>query len=716
VGRRVIALLLLPMGGCAPSPAVDLLASGERIASADVAGRNAAWLRDQLGKAVRIGDDQRRVLPALPPSRVGFDAEIPPGARLTFACGVDARRWSGAPVEFVVKVRRGREEQVVFSQLVDPANRPAHRGFLPGNAELGAFAGKAEIVLETRSSETSSDPRDVVWATPTMTSGARAPIVAVYLVDTLRADHTSVYGYARDTTPELSRFAASSIVFETAVAPSSWTRPSVASLLTSLLPGRHGAVHLRDPLPAKATTLAERLHQRGFATAAFVANSVIYEKGAGFDRGFDVFKGIRDREGRPSTRALAEDVVSESLAWLRAVRGRPAFVYVHTMDPHIPYVPPAPFDALFDPKPTPESPGHDPREQADPAAHRDAFVARYDGEIAYGDREFGRFVRGLEEDGVLERTLVAFLADHGEEFLEHGHFGHGTSLYDELVRIPLVLKLPGRGYAGRRIKEQVQEIDVAPTILEALGMAADPAHQGLPLQRAIEGRAAERPAALEISHRGVVAHGVRTDREKYIRRFSPESDESLFDLVKDPRETQDTSESQRDRLRVLRALVESALVPNPFRSVVRVAGTDPFRLEIETGGLFQELASVGLGEGESVTQAGSGRLVATLRPKAGVARELSFVVRPRGAQVRMSGTRGGRPLLPDDVWLGASAGHPAALPAVLPDLDGEGDPFAPDEPKSTGVSAWLALAAGRQVIDLDAEAQERLRALGYLGK
>ena len=716
MGPRVIALLFLPLSGCAPSPALDLLASAERIASADVAGRNAAWLKDQLGKTVRIDDDQRRILPAAPPSRVSFDAEIPSGARLTFACGVGARRWTGAPVEFVVKVRRGKDEQVVFSQLVDPANRPAHRGFFPGSANLGDFAGNAEIVLETRSSEASSDPRDVVWATPTVTSDARAPVVAVYLVDTLRADHTSVYGYARDTTPELARFAARSIVFETAVAPSSWTRPSVASLLTSLLPGRHGAVHLRDPLPAQATTLAERLHQRGYATAAFVANSVIYEKGSGFDRGFDVFKGIRDREGRPSTRALAEDVVSESLAWLRAVRGRPAFVYVHTMDPHIPYVPPAPFDALFDPKPTPESPGHDPREQADPAAHRDSFVARYDGEIAYGDREFGRFVRGLEEDGLLERSVVAFLADHGEEFLEHGHFGHGTSLYDELVRIPLVLRLPGGRHSGRRIAGQVQEIDVAPTILEALGLASDPAHQGLPLQRAIEGHAPERPAALEISHRGVVAHGLRTDREKYVRRFSPESAESLFDLVKDPRETQDAAAARPDRLRTLRALVESALVPNPFRNVVRVAGADPIRLEIETAGLIQELASVGLGEGESVTQAGSGRLAAALRPKPGVAREFSFVVRPRGAQVRISGTRGGRPLVPDDVWLGASAGHPAALPAALPDLDGEGDPFAPEQPNPTGVSAWLALAAGREVIDLDAEAQERLRALGYLGK
>ncbi len=696
---------------------MDLLASADRIAAADVAGRDAAWLRGQLGKSVRIGDDQRRVIPAAPPSRIAFAAEVPSGARLSFACGVDPRRWNAAPVEFVAKVRRGPKEQVVFTQLVDPANRPAHRGFVSGEADLAAFAGGAQIVLETRSAETPEDPRAVAWATPTLTSNAPAPLAAVYLVDTLRADHTSVYGYSRDTTPELRRFATRSVVFETAVAASSWTRPSVASLFTSLLPGGHGAVHLRDPLPVQARTLAERLQERGFATAAFVANSVIYEKGSGFERGFDVFKGIHDREGRPSTRALAEDVVTEALAWLRATRGRPAFVFVHTMDPHIPYQPPAPFDALFDPKPTAESPGHDPREQEDPAAHRDSYVARYDGEIAYGDREFGRLVRGLEEAGMLERSLLAFLADHGEEFLEHGRFGHGTSLYDELVRVPLVVRLPGERHAGRRLAEQVQVIDVAPTILEALGLPAEGAHRGIPLQRALEGTSkSERPAALEISHRGVVAHGLRTEREKYIRRFSPESDELLFDLLKDPGESRNQAEGRRDRVRALRGLVEPELVPNPFRHVVRVAGAGEYRLELETGGLFQELASDGLGPEESIAPAGDGRLVATVRPRSKAARELSFVVRPRGAQVRLGGTRSGRPLSSEDVWLGASGEHPARLPAVLPDLDGEGNPFAPASPKEAGISVWLALAAGRQVIDLDAEAQERLRALGYLGK
>ncbi|HET7295406.1 MAG TPA: sulfatase [Vicinamibacteria bacterium] len=716
MARLSAAAVVGLLAACAPRPAVDLLAAGDRIVAADVAGRDVSWLRGQLGKAVRIGDDQRRVIPAAPPSRIVLSVDVPRGARLAFACGLGERRWDRAPVEFVVKVRRGGREQVVFTQLVDPANRPAHRGFVAGEAELGRH-GKAEIVLETRSAETPEDPRAVAWATPSITSEANAPLAVVYLVDTLRADHTSVYGYSRDTTPELLRFADRAVVFETAVAPSSWTKPSVASLLTSLLPGSHGAVHLRDPLPPQARTLAERLQERGFATAAFVANSVIYEKASGFERGFDVFKGVHDREGRPSTRALAEDVVSEALDWLHATKGRPAFLYVHTMDPHIPYTPPAPFDALFDPAPTAESPGRDPREQEEPGPHRDSYVARYDGEVAYGDREFGRFVRGLHDAGRLDGAFVAFLADHGEEFLEHGHFGHGTSLYDELVRIPLVVKLPGGRHAGRRVKQQVQAIDVAPGLFEALGLPLETPPPAPSLLRSLDGRSGgERPALLEISHRGIVAHGVRTERDKYVRRFSPDSDERLFDLVSDPGETRDLAESQRERVRALRAQVEPTLLPNPFRHVVRVAGGGNYRLEIETGGLIQEVASEGLGSAESATQVGSGRLVLSLRPTAAAGREVSFVVRPRGAGVRLQGTRGGRALDSKDVWLGAAGTHPTSLPALLPDLDGEGSPFAPRIPPQAGVAVWLALAAGRQVMDLDAEAQERLRALGYLGK
>ena len=171
----------------------------------------------------------------------------------------------------------------------------------------------------------------------------------------------------------------------------------------------------------------------------------------------------------------ADVVVDSALAFLRSRRGLPTFLYVHTMDPHVPYAPPAPFDRMFEPLPTAEHPARDPRTDYKEPLDRERMIAQYDGDIAFGDREFGRFVRELKAAGLYDDALVVFLADHGEEFLDHGRWLHGRSLFDELVRVPLVVKFPGNRGAGRRVAEQVQGLDVVPTVLEAHGRAARPA-------------------------------------------------------------------------------------------------------------------------------------------------------------------------------------------------------------------------------------------------
>jgi hypothetical protein len=166
------------------------------------------------------------------------------------------------------------------------------------------------------------------------------------------------------------------------------------------------------------------------------------------------------------------------------------------------------------------------------------MVAQYDGDVAFGDHEFGRFVRELKALGLYDDALVLFMADHGEEFLDHGRWLHGRSLFDELIRIPLVLKLPGGRGRGARIERQVQGVDVMPTLLEAMGAPLPPDLVGRPLQRALENGEPARPALAEISHRGFVAHGVRTEEEKFVRRFSPDDDELLFDRAGPGREDQ----------------------------------------------------------------------------------------------------------------------------------------------------------------------------------
>src|SRR5207247_1025719 len=230
----------------------------------------------------------------------------------------------------------------------------------------------------------------------------------------------------------------------------SWTKPSVASLFTSLLPGRHRAVQLRDPLDPGHVTVAEMMQARGYATGAAIANSVIYSAGVNFDQGFDFFCGLHGANDRPSKVVEAAGVVDSALRWLDERPGFPSFLYAHTMDPHVPYTPPPPFAMKYEPHPAPDHPASDPRFDYREPLDRDRFIAQYDGEIAYGDQEFGRFIRGLKERGLYDRALIFFLGDHGEEFQDHGQWLHGRSVFDELIRIALIVKFRGQRDEGRR--------------------------------------------------------------------------------------------------------------------------------------------------------------------------------------------------------------------------------------------------------------------------
>jgi arylsulfatase A-like enzyme len=727
----VVAVALAALAGCRPAPKpVDLMAVPAAMTAGHIAGgREGDWVRGQFGKPVRIEDVVLRTLPASPPSVLRFAVDIPKGARLTFACAIAPERQGEPGVEFVVKVKRGAREQTVWSQLLDPLKHPEHRTWLPVDVDLSRQAGAgAELVLETRAFEVDDDPKRAYWGAPALTApGAEAPLAIIYLVDTLRADHTQPYGYPRDTTPELLAFSKDAVVFEQAVAHASWTKPSVASILTSQLPGRHRAVQLRDTLDPGLVTLPEMLKEKGFVTGASVANSVIYGAGVNFEQGFDHFAGIHGRDGRPSKQVDAATVVDDALRWLDARRGFPAFSYLHFMEPHVPYEPPPPFDRKFTPAPAEGRPAADPRSDYHEPLDRERLIAQYDGSIAYGDQQFGRFLRELKARGLYDRALIVFMADHGEEFLDHGQWTHGKTVFDELIHIPLVLKLPGQRHAGQRVAQQVQAADVLPTVLESLELPvpAPPIVVGRPLQAVLAGGAPEPPAVSEISHRGFVAHGMRTSRDKYVQRFSPDEDELYFDLLADPHERVNRIAERGERVRRLRAGVEAVMVPNPFRHNLKVVAPGRYVLKLRTGGWIEGVEAVGLGPDERAQSEGSGRKLALqLAPRAGRPREVAFGVRPMGAPVWLEGTRDGRPLRPADVWIAEEGHHPAAAPLKLPEVEPQGDDdkerlsinvFAAPRAQAPGVHLWLTMVPGRTLMKVDKETCERLRALGYIG-
>jgi arylsulfatase A-like enzyme len=720
-----IGLASVVLAGCgrAPGP-VDLLDAADRLVEARAAAEGREALLKAGGRGLRVNDVLRRGFPAGPPGRLRFELDIPRGARLAFACAIDPRFRDRSAVEFFVKVRREGREDIVWTRLLDPISHKEDQSWVPFEVDLSKFAGRGrELVLETRGYEETGEPDRAWWGTPAViVPGRRAPLIVLYLVDTLRADHTGVYGYARRTTPELDAFAEDAVVFEQAIMHSSWTKPSVASILTSLLPGQHRAVQLRDALAPSNITLARRLDERGWATGAAIANSVIYGAESRFDPGFDCFAGLHGENDRRSKLVDADVVVDAALEWMRSRRGLATLLYVHTMDPHVPYGPPVPFDRMFEPHPAEGHPGRDPRTDYREPLDRERMIAQYDGEIAYGDREFGRFLHALIEAGVYDDALIIFLADHGEEFLDHGRWLHGRSVFDELIRVPLVVKLPGNRHAGRRVAAQVQGVDIVPTVLEAMRVPLPDGLVGIPLQRVIEGKAPDRTALAEISHRGFVAYGVRSLADKFVARFSPDHDELYFDLRRDPEEQTNVIEEHPDRVRFLKTQGEEAMAPNPFRYVVAVSGRGHHRLQLETNGWIEDVEAAGFGPRERWTLGGNGRwLELDAQPVPGTPRQVSFTVRPVGAPVTLAGTRDGRELPPDAVAIGKSGWHPPALPGRLPDVESEAersagiDLFDPPPAEAGGVRVWLTLPPGQTLVELDAEARERLRALGYVG-
>ena len=345
---------------------------------------------------------------------------------------------------------------------------PRLQGIVIGATIVTAFALRTPLRAEMPQTSASPHPG--------------AMNVLLITLDTVRADHFSLYGYARRTTPELENIATRAVVYRHAIAPSNMTLSTHASLFTGLFPSQHGAhltesagpaYRLRDDVP----TIGEIFRRRGYDVSAIAANTVYLSTAYGIDRGFTYyFNAPRARASASLDTAFvrnshllryqvwqfwrsriasvslelpcrrADEITDRALERvdLATKRHRPFFLFVNYFDAHDPYRPPAPYMTMFLPAGTP--------------SRGDREMAAYDGGIAYLDAEIARFLRGLTSRGVLDRTLIVITSDHGEAFGEHGNHGHGTSAYDEQVRVPLLILAPGRAPAS--ITQPVSLTDV----------------------------------------------------------------------------------------------------------------------------------------------------------------------------------------------------------------------------------------------------------------
>ncbi len=393
------------------------------------------------------------------------------------------------------------------------------------------------------------------------------PDLVLVSLDTTRADRLGSYGHPGGLTPELDRFAAGATRYERAYSPSSWTLPAHASLFTGKLPSSHGAkldpkgpislaTALADGrdwsryrargLAESEETLAERLQARGYACAGIVAGPWM-KRSFGLAQGFGHYddSGIEELNGR-----RAGEVTDAALAWLRARPAGPVFLFLNYYDPHFPFSPPP----AFMPAP-PDTPPAD-------AAARDAWLrALYDAELRYVDAEFGRLLRGLRELGRYDAALIAVTADHGELLGEHGGFGHGKSLYEAEIRVPLLIRAPGQPPdAGAVVRDPVSLIDVFPTLLRELGLPAAAEIQGELLPAPAHPIVAEvdplPSASGEGPWRALVAGDWKLAR-------SERGGTRLFDLAADPREQRDRAADERARAEELEQRLGAYLASLP---------------------------------------------------------------------------------------------------------------------------------------------------------
>jgi arylsulfatase A-like enzyme len=404
------------------------------------------------------------------------------------------------------------------------------------------------------------------------------------VVDTLRADSIEPYTNLAAETPAILTLARDGVVFDNVYASSSWTRPSIASLLTGLAPDVHGVETRRDDAAQSLEMLAEHFQRAGYRTGAVITNPNV-GRYFGFNQGYDDFIELYDHEGRgpveaTTPQARSDVVTRRAIDWIEDVDG-PFFLFVLTTDPHWPYSPPESFDRYRIAVPERGNLGETEwKFLLDMASAQ----GRYYGEIASNDASFGELLEHLRSRGIYENTCIVFTSDHGEHFGEHWERFHGNSLYQESLRIPLILKRPNEEEAGRRVQTPVQLLDVFPTLLRSAGLEVPQGLEAtaLPLEEASAGRSIY--ARIELD--GFSGEALMEFPWKLISPDTPRAGVhrfggGLFEIEDDPGEFADRSDMEPDRVASMRERLRRRAVTNsPKAAAYRKNAERPAKTEL----------------------------------------------------------------------------------------------------------------------------------------
>jgi arylsulfatase A-like enzyme len=480
--------------------------------------------------------------------RLSYFLEVPKHANLFVTLGAEKPEQLLAPAGAKLEVEARPEEGEAFKVAAEAS---APRGeVLTVELPLTALAGqRIELSFRAVNTDLFVAPHLSVLSSSEEEPAEESRLADIHnvlliVLDGAAALRMGTYGYTRSTTPEIDRLAGESVVFDQAITQAVYTVASIGSVLTSQYPERHQSVSFADRLPASAVTLPGLLSQAGILTAGFSGNAVV-SAAFGLDRGYDEFYPVRELEGYTGH---GDSVLRAFSDWLENEGERRFFAYVHFREPHFPYNPPPPYDTRFEPsQPFPEGIVEwQVVENFNRAAGRGEEVPNevvrrvqglYDGNMAYVDNLVGQMLTKLEESGLHGKTAVILTADHGEALFEHGYIGHNTQLYEESIRVPLVVKLPG--LAPGRVSDVVELIDLAPTVLELMGLSDHAAltdMQGRSLVPLLRGISAEKRRAFSRTLWNKPRYGVRDGRFKLIWDSRADTVE-LYNLKDDPQET-----------------------------------------------------------------------------------------------------------------------------------------------------------------------------------
>ena len=510
---------------------------------------------DPVGATVKdvtlAGSKRRAVAIAGKSSRVSYYVAVPEGASLALAYGAEA---PGAKVTLAVAVD-GQPRRTLLEA-------PVEAKWTEATVPLGAAAGRAARIdlVSTGGSVAFATPRLVVKAPPPPARPAALPRVDhifIWMVDTLRSDKVHVYyPKTRVETPNFDAFAADATRFEWAQVPGTWSLPSHASLLTGVYPPVHKATAHEAKLSKEVSFIAEEMKKHGYKTAMFSSNGYVSGKW-GFERGWDAYRNFI-RESLPNG---ADYLWKTAKTWVLQNKKKPEFAYLATVDPHVAYAPKAEYLKKYWNKPYkgPLKPaltgvqlglvgaGKLKLDDEDKAY----LEALHDAEITQSDASFATFIADLKAAGLYDTCAIIVVSDHGDEFGDHGRFGHGQSVYQELTHVPLIIRAPGRMPVGKVVHTDVEIMDLYPTLLDLAGATAGDQIQGTSLVPLAWDEVGQSPRA-SFSIDGQIARGLKVGRYRLV---AASGRLELYDEIEDHFEQKDLSATSPIALRQMRGVL-----------------------------------------------------------------------------------------------------------------------------------------------------------------